>query len=385
MRDDMTSPGGPVRNGIDVLEEDGFAALREARVALVTNHTGLTLDGLRTIDVLFACDDLFLDRIFAPEFGLNGELGAGVPVPDSVDQSTGLAVFGIFGERDRLTPESLNGIDVLLFDVQDSGCRLTSLGATLGHTLEACVEAGVRMLVLDRPNPIGGLEIDGPSSDAVYESPANYHPLPLRHGLTVGELARLFNGEREIGANLRVATMAGWQRDLWMDRTGQAWAAPVPCVNDLAAAILYPALGLLEGSGISVGRGTPDPYHVIGAPWIDGTALAKRLAAEDLPGMRCEAITFTPAESGVALAGVECNGVRFDVDDPSEIAVGPLALALIRALRAGHSGRWHVLEIEERLARPDLIEAVEDDAAELDDLWQPDPDYYDLRAKYLLY
>jgi uncharacterized protein YbbC (DUF1343 family) len=379
------APGAAVRNGIDVLAEDDFRELRDARIAILTNYSGTLLDGSRTIDALFARDEFILEKIFSPEHGLTGNAADGQSVADGIDEATGLAVFSLFGDRDRPTQEQLEGLSALLFDVQDVGCRFYTYETTLGYALEACAEAGVRVYVLDRPNPLNGLEVDGPSSDPACESFVNYHPMPLRHGLTIGELARLFNGEREIGADLRVAMMAGWQRDLWQDQTGQPWADPSPAIRDLTAAALYPAVGLLEGTNISVGRGTPEPFHVIGAPWIDGAALQKKLEQAELPGMRYAATTFEPQAKHHPHFGVRCNGVRLLVEDNGEIAVGALSLALIRALRGAYPGKWEFRKLDRLLARPDLLDAIEDNAAELDELWEPDPDFFDVRAKYLLY
>jgi uncharacterized protein YbbC (DUF1343 family) len=382
---DVRAPFGPVRNGIDVLIDDGFSAMRDMRLGLITNHSGRSMDGSRTIDVLAASDTVHLDRIFAPEHGLSGEEPGGVAVRDGVDDATGLPVYGLFGERSRLDPERIQGLDALLFDLQDVGCRYYTYLATLGYAMEACAEAGVRVFVLDRPNPLSGFEIDGPSSDASAESIVNYHPLPVRHGLTIGELARLFNGEREIGAKLRVATMAGWQRDYWFDQTGQTWMDPSPNIRDLTGAALYAVLGLVERTNVSVGRGTREPFHILGAPWLDAPVLIAELERAELPGVAFEAVSFSPADRLSPHFGAPCSGVRFVVPDLSELPTGELSLALIRGLRRTHRVLWDIHGLAPLLARPDLLEAIEDDADELDELWQPDPDFFDVRAKYLLY
>ncbi len=374
----------PVRNGIDNMLADEFSALRNQRIGIVTNHSGVTLDGLRSIDLLFTADDCVLDRIFAPEHGLAGTVPDGESIADGVDAATGLPVVALFGSRERPSEEHLHGLDAVVFDIQDVGCRFYTYLATLGHMLEACAENGVRVWIFDRPNPIDGNGTEGPSSDSALESIVNYHPLPLRYGMTIGELARLFNGERGIGADLRIATMTGWQRDLWHDQTGQPWVNPSPNIRDLTAAALYPGLGLLEGTNVSVGLGTASPFHVIGAPWIDGRALAQRLEHAELPALRYEAVTFTPNDARHPHAGVACNGVRMSIDDRSEVIPTALGLELIRALRESYP-QWEFRKLDRLLARPDLLDAIEDKAAELDDLWQPDPDFYDIRAKYLLY
>jgi uncharacterized protein YbbC (DUF1343 family) len=382
---DFHLPFGAVRNGIDVLLADEFRPLRNMRLGLLTNHSGLTLDGRRTIDVLHADEELVLDVIFTPEHGLTGAAADGEHVADGADPTTGIPVVSLFGDRDRPDEEHLEGLDAVLYDVQDVGCRFYTYISTLGYLLEACAEHRVRVFVLDRPNPIDGNDVEGPSSDASCESRTNYHPMPLRHGLTIGEIARLFNGERSIGADLRIATMAGWQRDLWHDQTGQQWINPSPNIRDLTAAVLYPGIGLLEGTNLSVGRGTPAPFHVVGAPWIDGPALAKRLDGAALPGMKYEALSFTPNDARHPYSGQACNGVRVLVEEHADLVPTALGIEVIRALRTDYAGKWDFKKLGGLLARPDLLDAIEDNADALDDLWQPDPEYFDARAKYLLY
>ena len=382
MIDDISSLG-PVRNGIDVLAADDFNALHNRRVALITNHTGRLLNGTRTIDALAANPDVQLDVLFSPEHGLDGthddRLG------DSRDESTNLPVFSLYGERTMPSPEQLNDIDLLLYDIQDVGARFYTYISTMGYALEACAENDVQMYVLDRPNPIGGFDVEGPSSDSSCESFTAYHPLPLRHGMTIGELSRLFNVERGIGADLRVVTMAGWQRSFWFDNCGQTWIDPSPNIRDLRAAALYPGLGLFEGTNVSVGRGTPEPFHVIGAPWMDGARLAGALAKYELPGLTYEAADFTPDAARHPHRGVLCHGVRFVIGDMQSVLPSVLALSLIVELRAMYPSEWHYRDLELLLARPDLLDAIEDGSAELDDLWEPDPEFFDARAKAMLY
>jgi uncharacterized protein YbbC (DUF1343 family) len=382
MIDDVSSLG-PVRNGIDVLAAADFDVLQNRRLALVTNHTGRLLNGMRTVDALVANPDLQLDVLFSPEHGLDGTHDD--RFGDSTDETTGLPVFSLYGERVMPSAEQLQDIDVLLYDIQDVGARFYSYISTLGYAIEACAENHVEMFVLDRPNPIGGFDVEGPSSDADCESFTAYHSLPLRHGMTVGELSRLFNVERGIGADLRVVTMAGWQRSYWFDNCGQTWINPSPNIRDLQAAALYPGLGLLEGTNVSVGRGTPEPFHVFGAPWMDGARLAASLGNCDLPGLRCEPVEFTPSDTRHPHGGVRCHGVRFVVSEMQSVLPSELALSLIRELRDLHPSEWHYRDLESLLARPDLLDAIEDGSHELDDLWEPDPEFFDARAKAMLY
>ncbi len=376
---------GIVRNGVDVLIEGDFSTLRHKRIGLVTNHSGLTLAGERTIDVLAARDDLYLDKLFAPEHGLGGRRDE--RVEDGIDEASGLPMFSLFNQAQRYRPsaQQLHGLDVVLYDIQDIGCRFYTYLSTLGYVLEACAENGVAVYVLDRPNPIGGLNVEGPSSDAALESFVAYHPMPLRHGMTVGEMARLFNRERRINADLRVVTMAGWQRQFWHPDTGQRWVDPSPNIRDVTAAALFPGVGLLECTNVSVGRGTDRPFHVFGAPWIQADALAARLAERDLPALSFEPITFLPDDSRHKCHGQVCEGVRFVVEDVHELEPARLGLALIESLRDLYPTTWEYKQLESLLLRPDLLEAIEDGSSELDDLWQPDPDFFEARAAALLY
>ena len=382
MIDDIAALG-PVRNGIDVLAAADFDVLQNRRLALITNHTGRLLDGTRTIDALAAHPEVRLDVLFSPEHGLDGthdeRLG------DSRDEATGLSVFSLFGERIMPSNEQLDGIDVLLYDIQDVGARFYTYISTLGYALEACAENRIEMYVLDRPNPIGGFDVEGPCSDEACESFTAYHSLPLRHGMTVGELGRLFNVERGIGADLRVVTMAGWQRSYWFDNCGQTWVNPSPNLRDLQAAALYPGVGLLEGTNVSVGRGTPEPFHVFGAPWMDGARLSAAINKYELPGLTCEPTEFTPADPHHVHHGVACHGLRFVIGEMQAVLPSVLALALIRELRGLHPDEWHYRELDGLLARPDLLDAIEDVSSELDDLWEPDPEFFEARAKAMLY
>lgn len=372
-----------VRNGIDVLVQDRFSTLRGRRLALVTNHTGLTVDGRRTIDVLRDNDDVVLDKIFSPEHGLDGRRDD--RVEDAFDEATGLIVHSLYGGSYKPTPQQLHDVDVVLFDLADVGCRFYTYISTLGYVLEACAENDVSVYVLDRPNPINGLDVEGPCSDASCESFVAYHSLPPRHGLTIGEMARFLNRERGIDADLRIVTMGGWQRAYWHEHTGQRWVNPSPNIRDQVAAALYPGVGLVEGTNVSVGRGTDRPFHVFGAPWIDGKRLVAALEAENLPGLRFRPASFVPSNTPHRYCGERCEGVEFDVTDLQALSPTALGLSLIRILRAQYPAAWEYRLMEKLLARPDLLEAIEDQADELEDLWRPDPEFFEARAKALLY
>ncbi|HKB37016.1 MAG TPA: exo-beta-N-acetylmuramidase NamZ domain-containing protein, partial [Gemmataceae bacterium] len=282
----------PVLTGIDVLVRDRFAPLKGAKVGLVTNHTGQDRDGHATIDLMHQAEGVKLVALFSPEHGIRGVLDE--KVGDGKDEKTGLPVWSLYGQRRKPTKETLEGVDTLVYDIQDIGCRFYTYISTLGLVLEAAAEHKLKVVVLDRPNPIGGVEVEGPVLDAGRESFVGWHTLPVRHSLTVGELAKLFNAERKIGADLTVIPVEGWRRGDTFDQTGLTWVNPSPNMRCLTAALLYPGIGLLETTNVSVGRGTERPFEWVGAPWLDGRKLQEALAAQNLPGVRFVPLKQTP-------------------------------------------------------------------------------------------
>jgi uncharacterized protein YbbC (DUF1343 family) len=274
-----------VQTGIDVLRADGFRAVAGLRIGLLTNQTGVARDGAATIDVLAAAPGVRLVALFSPEHGIRGVLDASVP--STLDQRTGLPIHSLYGATQRPTQEMLNGLDAIVIDLQDIGARFYTYMTSMAYVMQEAAARKIKVIVLDRPNPIGGVQIEGPSLD---ESGVGFTgflaSMPIRHGLTMGELARLFNGEKSIGADLSVVPMKNWRRDEWFDDTGLAWINPSPNMRSLTAATLYPGLGAFEGTNISVGRGTDVPFQQIGAPWIDGVRLAAALNARRLLGVR---------------------------------------------------------------------------------------------------
>ncbi len=248
-----------VRCGIDVLVEDGFRPLRNLKIGLVTNHTGRTRDGKSTIDVLFRAPGVTLVRLFSPEHGIRGELDA--KVPDTQDEATGLRIVSLYGQDRKPRAQDLEGLDALVYDIQDVGARFYTYISTLGLVMEAAKESGKKVFVLDRPNPIGGLAVAGPVRDDELSSFIAYHTLPVRHGMTVGELALLYNTERKIGVSLEVVRCRGWRRDELFDRTGLVWVNPSPNMRSLTEALLYPGVGMLEATNLATGRGTDTPFE----------------------------------------------------------------------------------------------------------------------------
>ncbi len=333
----MTTQDGGVWNGIDVLARDGFALLRGQRVGLVTNHTGLTRDGRATVDVLHQALGASLVALFGPEHGIRGEHD--VPeIDDGTDAATGLPVYSLYGARQAPSDEQLATLDTLVFDIQDMGCGFYTYISTLGHVLEAADAHGKRVVVLDRPNPINGVAVEGPLADADRLSFTAYHPLPIRHGLTVGELARLFHGEKRLGCDLQVVPCEGWRRADWWDATGLVWTNPSPNMRSLTQATLYPGVGLLEMTNVSVGRGTDTPFELVGAPFIEPRAFAAALNAQGLPGVRFVPVRFTP-RAGVH-GQAPCGGVNLLVTDRDALDAVQVGLTIALTLRTLHADSW---------------------------------------------
>ncbi len=300
--------------GIDVIKRGNFARLKGRKIGLIANHTGRDREGTSTIELLMNSDACELKALFGPEHGIRGLYDEAVQ--DSLDAETGLPVYSLYGARTRPTPEQLNGIDLLVYDIQDIGTRFYTYISALGHCLEAAADAGVSFLVLDRPNPIGGLQAEGPIADSDSLDYTAYHQIPIRHGLSVGEIARLIVREKRLDLDLKVINAEGWLRKDWWDRTGLTWINPSPNMRSLTQASLYPGVGLLEFTNISVGRGTDTPFEAIGAPWIPGRNLAFKLNSSQLPGVRFVSILFTPKAS--KHEGKKCEGVNLIVTNREE-------------------------------------------------------------------
>lgn len=380
------SPVGRVSvlNGIDVLKRDGFRQLKGRRIGLTTNHTGVDRDGHSTIDLLHQAEGVKLVALFSPEHGIRGEVDR--PVADDKDDKTGLPIYSLYGARKRPAKEQLQGLDTLIYDIQDIGCRFYTYETTLGYILETAAENKLKVVVLDRPNPIDGLTVEGPVLDKKLESFVGYHPLPLRHGLTMGELARLFNRERKIDADLEVIRMEGWQRADLFDRTDLVWINPSPNMRTLAAALLYPGIGLLETTNVSVGRGTDRPFEIFGAPWIDARRLAAALASSHLPGVRFVPVRFTPKSS--THAGKECDGVQIFLDDWRQFQALPVGIAIAYHLHKLYPEAWQIKGYGRLLAHPPTLEALQrgDTPEQIMEQWQQDLERFQkVRKEYLLY
>lgn len=373
-----------VLTGIDVLVKEGFRRLQGCRVGLVTNHTGVDREGRATIDLLRGAQGVTLVALFSPEHGIRGAVETNVA--DSKDEKTRLPIYRLYGERRKPTAENLKGMDTLLFDIQDAGCRYYTYISTLGYVLEAAAEHKLRVVVLDRPNPIGGLAVEGPVRDDGRESFIAYHALPVRHGMTVGELARLFNVERKLGVDLEVVRLEGWHRSDYYDRTGLHWINPSPNLRSLTEALLYPGIGLLETTNVSVGRGTDRPFEWVGAPWIDGRRLATALAQENLPGVRFVPLRLTPVAS--VYKGENCDGVQIIVDDWARFEPLSAGLAFAGVLRKLYPDAWQVERYDELLRHRKTWEGLKRGVPwrELKTAWQPQLQrFVEIRRRYLIY
>ncbi|HLL14527.1 MAG TPA: exo-beta-N-acetylmuramidase NamZ domain-containing protein [Pyrinomonadaceae bacterium] len=358
-----------VLNGIDVLERDGFRQLAGLRVGLVTNHTGRDRRGRQTIDVLREAANVKLVALFAPEHGIRGLLDD--KVADTKDEKTGLPVYSLYGETRRPKPEQLRELDAIVFDIQDVGVRFYTYIATLGHVMEEAARARLPVFVLDRPNPIRGNETEGPVADADKLSFTSYHTIPVRHGMTTGEIARFFNAERKIGCDLRVVEMERWRRGMWFDGTGQTWVSPSPNMRSLTQATLYPGVGLLETSNVSVGRGTDTPFELVGAPWIDGQRLANYLNERRLGGVRFVPVRFTPRAS--VFQGEECGGVNLIITDRAQLRPVYTGLEIAAALRRLHPDDWQIEKYLRLLANADTLERLKrgESPEQIALSWQP--------------
>jgi uncharacterized protein YbbC (DUF1343 family) len=385
---------GTVKTGIDVLEETKFAALHPKRggaprsIGLVTNQTGVDSEGRRTIDVLASVPGISLDAIFSPEHGVTGTLDT-TDVKNAKDAATGVAVYSVYGASDaaRRPPlDVLKRLDAVVIDLADAGARFYTYETTVGYFLEAAAKAGVEVVILDRPNPITGSFVQGPVSDEGRESFTNYFSEPPRHGMSLGELAKMFNAERHIGARLDVVAMEGWQPGDWFDSTGLAWVNTSPNLRDLNEATLYPGVALIEGTNVSVGRGTDTPFEVVGAPWIKSRELAAYLNARGIQSVRFVPIVFTPSSSN--FAGERCEGVNLIVLDRNTLDSPELGIELASALHKLYPNDFKLERMADLLVNQAVFEVIGagEDPRRIAEDWQERlEEFVRLREKYLLY
>jgi len=372
----------PVLNGIDVLVKNNFAPLKGKKIGLVTNHTGEDRRRRSTIDLLKEAPGVTLVALFGPEHGIRGAVDE--KVGDSTDAKTGLPVYSLYGERRKPTTEQLKGLDALVFDIQDVGCRFYTYTSTMGLCMEAAAEAGIEFIVLDRANPIDGVTIDGP----VLTGPTSFvgfHPTPLRYAMTMGELARMYNVERKTNAKLTVIELENWRRTDYFDDTGLPWTNPSPNMRNLKQAILYPGVGLLE-SALSVGRGTDTPFELVGAPYIDDVKLAEELNRAALPGVSFVPIRFTPTYS--VHKDKECGGVYIMLNDRTKCNVVDVGLLIAKTVYRLYPKDFPVEKPRNLLLHATTLAALKADKS-LEDIratWRMDlVDFQQRRERYLIY
>lgn len=343
-----------VLTGLDVLERDGFKQFSGMRLGLVTNQTGRDASGHSTIDILFKAPNVKLVALFSPEHGIRGV--ADEKVSDTKDEATGLPIYSLYGETRRPGSEQLKSIDALVYDIQDVGVRFYTYITTLGYVLEEAAKVKLPVFILDRPNPINGVDVEGPIADQDRLSFTAYHTIPVRHGLTVGELARLYNSERHIGADVRVIRMENWRRVMWFDSTGLVWVNPSPNMRSLTEAALYPGIGLLETTNLSVGRGTDTPFEVIGAPWLDEARLAAYLNGRRIAGVRFVPIRFTPKSS--VFKNEECNGLNIIITDRSRFRPVSTGIEIAAALHRLFPNDWKIESYSRLLVNSDALDRL---------------------------
>lgn len=377
-----------MRVGLEVLLSDPPPELRGLRLGLITNHTGIDSRRASGIDRISRADGVRLVALFAPEHGLRGVAGPGERVESGRDPRTGLPVHSLYGATRSPTPEMLVGVDALLFDMQDVGVRQYTYISTMSLAMRAAANAGIPIYVLDRPNPIGGEIVEGGILDPEFSSFVGIHPIPSRHGMTVGELARYFNERFDIDADLTVIEAEGWRRNLWFDDTGLPWVNPSPNIRRLEAAIHYPGTVYLEGTNLSEGRGTDMPFEQTGAPWLRAEEVAGAMNSMALPGVRFEAAQLGVEAGAAKYPGLEIPGVRLIVTDRASYRPVEVGLRLIAEIRRLHPGEFAWSGSLDRLAGTDrLRRAIE--AGELDALlqgWRDEAARFRLgRAPYLLY
>jgi uncharacterized protein YbbC (DUF1343 family) len=378
------SHAGRVQTGLDVLEAEKFAALRGKHIGLITNHTGLDYQERTTINVLAHAPGVQVVALFSPEHGIAGH--SDEKLPSSKDASTGLPIFSLYGDHLRPTDEMLKGIDALVFDVQDAGVRFYTYTTTMAYCMEEAAKRHIAFFVLDRPNPLNGDIVEGPMLDAEKTSFVAYYPLPVRYGLTIGELAQFFNTENHINADLHVIPMRNWHRNFFFESTGLKWIPPSPNLRTLKGALLYPGLEILQNAGVSVGRGTEAPFEEFGAPWINGEEIAATLNAKALPGVHFVNQPFIPV-SGL-YAGQHCGGVGVRVTDRAALRSMRVGLEIAAELHKKYPDQFDVSKILLLLGNDSTIQQLQSatPVGEIIASWAKDLAAYDqVRRRYFLY
>jgi uncharacterized protein YbbC (DUF1343 family) len=380
----QAATAGHTLAGIDVLKAQKFAPLVGKRVGLITNQTGVDRNGHSTIDLLAHAPGVKLVALFSPEHGIRGTVDE--RVASSNDAATGLPVYSLYGDTLRPTDAMLAGLDTLVFDIQDAGVRFYTYITTMGYAMEAAAAHHIAFYVLDRPDPLNGERIEGPMLDRDHVNFVGYFPMPVRMGMTLGEMAQMFNAENKIGCDLHVIQMQGWRRAFWFDETGLPWVNPSPNLRSATAGILYPGLEILQAGGVSVGRGTNTPFELVGAPWIRSEEVATEFSRRAIPGVRFEPTNFTP-DSGL-YKGQRCEGARVVLKDRDALETMRMGIEIAWALRKLYPRNFDQAKMIELLGNASTIQQLKNDkdaAAIVADWNQELEAFRKMRAKYLLY
>jgi uncharacterized protein YbbC (DUF1343 family) len=375
---------GRVQTGLDVLEAQKFAPLRNKHIGLITNHTGLDSQGRSTVDLLTRAAGVQVVALFSPEHGLAGRNDE--KFSSTKDAASGLPIFSLYGENDRPTDDMLRGIDALVFDVQDAGVRFYTYTATMGYCMEEAAKRHIAFYVLDRPNPIGGNIVEGPMLDPDKISFTAYFPVPVRYGLTIGELAQFFNAENHINCDLHVIAMKNWHRNYFFESTGARWIPPSPNLRTLKGAVLYPGIEILQNAGVSVGRGTEAPFEEFGAPWIDGQAVAAALDSRHLAGVTFKNQPFIPV--GGLYSGQRCGGVGMRIIDRQAVRAMRVGLEIAAILKKFYPDRFDPEKLLLLVGNAQTIRQLQAGvpADQIVASWSPDlANFEAARRKYFLY
>ena len=378
------SHAGRVQTGLDGLESEKFSMLRGKRIGLITNHTGQDFQGRSTVELLAHAPGVQLVSLFSPEHGIAGH--ADEKISSSKDPSTGLPVYSLYGEHLRPTDEMLQGLDALVFDVQDAGVRFYTYITTMGYCMEEAAKHGIQFYVLDRPNPITGDIVEGPMLDPEKTSFVAYFPLPVRYGLTIGELAQLFKTENHINVDLHVIRMKNWKRSYFFESTGIRWVPPSPNLRTLKGSILYPGLEILQNAGASVGRGTEAPFEEFGAPWMDGEEVAAQLNEKNLPGIHFTNQPFVPV-SGL-YAGQKCSGVGIKVTDRAAVRSMRMGMEIAAVLLKKYPTHFDVAKMIDLLGNDETVHQLQEGIPpeQIVAGWGKDLSTFDvMRRKYYMY
>jgi uncharacterized protein YbbC (DUF1343 family) len=374
-----------VESGVDSLREENFKRMKGHKVGLICNHSALSSTKKHLFDLMRKSDNVELVALFAPEHGFRGV--AERQIQHGKEEKTGIPIYSLYGETLRPTPEMLKGIDLLVFDIQDIGTRFYTYIATLAMCMEEAARHNIKFMVLDRPNPIGGLYVDGPIQDPdLFGGFTAYFPMPVVHGMTVGELALMFNDFYGIQCDLEVVKMKGWKRSMYFDETGLPWVNPSPNIRNVTEELLYPGFAMTEGANVSVGRGTPTPFEVYGAPWINAEELTREMQSRQIPGLAFEAISFTPDAS--TYQGQQCNGFHVTITDREALKVVPAGIHFIDALYKLYPKDYEIDKIRPLVGQQAIIDMIKARKS-VDDIvlsWQDDlKRFIKTRQQFLIY